>query len=76
MACTAIAIRAASAACSWTAIIALRSFGSRVARPAIARPSITDSEISASATMPEARLASHQAYSIGSRPVMPPPPWA
>ena len=70
---TAIAISPASAACSWTESIARRSFGSRETRPAIASPSVTESVISASATSPEARLASHQPYSIGSRPVMPSP---
>ena len=50
----------------------------RAAQPGRARrgrPSpgrATDSVISASATSPDARLASHQPYSIGSRPVMPP----
>ena len=58
--CTAIAIRPASAACSWVAISVFASPGFWNARPAIARPTPTESVISASATSPEARLASHQ----------------
>ncbi len=37
---------------------------------AIAKPSATEIPISASATTPDARLASHQTISIGSRCVM------
>ena len=70
---TAMAIRPASALCSWTAISTRGSPGLRATRPAIARPTVTDSVTSASATIPEARLASHQPNSIGSRPVMRPP---
>ena len=58
---TAIATRAASAACSWIAIRIRGRPGLRNALAAIASPIATDSAISTSATMPEARLASHQA---------------
>ena len=60
MPCTAIAIRPASAACSWVAISVRARPGFWNARPAIASPTPTLSVISASATSPEARLASHQ----------------
>ena len=66
--CTAIAIRPASAACSCSAISLLREArASGTRRPAIASPTPTESVISASATSPDAREASHQPYSIGSR---------
>jgi hypothetical protein len=58
--CTAIAISPPSAACSCSAISFLASPGVWNARPAIARPTPTESVISASATSPLARLASHQ----------------
>ena len=71
---TAIAISPASAACSWTAGEHPRQPGlaDGLARPS-RRPSVTENVISSSATIPDARLASHQPNSIGSRPVTPPP---
>ena len=41
---------------------------------AIARPMRTEHETSANAVTPDARLASHQAWAVGSGAVMRPPP--
>ena len=60
MPCTAIAISPASAACSCSAISFCASPGFWNARPAIASPTPTESVMSASATSPDAREASHQ----------------
>jgi hypothetical protein len=58
MPCTAIAIRPASAACSWTAASVRLSFG--LSLVAISSPMITDRVMSPRAIRPDARLASHQ----------------
>ena len=66
--CTAMATSAASAACSWTAIRTRGRPGFWNAFAAIPSPIVTDAAMRTSATMPDARLASHHPNSIGSRP--------
>ena len=60
-----IAASAISAMCSCRRATARLSPGRRTHLRAIARPSSTDSEISASATIPDARLISHQMSAAG-----------
>ena len=54
------ATRAARAVCSWTAVMIRAGPGLRMILPAIVSPRPTEIVTSASATKPEARLASHQ----------------
>ena len=65
-----MATRPASAVCSWSALSLRPTPGRRRTLPAIVSPIATEAVISARATTPEAREASHQPYCGGSGPVM------
>ncbi len=67
---TAIATSPTSAVCRCTAMSARERRGWRETRPAIARPTATDSVMQSSATIPAAREASHHPCSAGSGPFM------
>ena len=56
-----MATSAVRAVCSWIAVRTRGSPGLRAKRPAMVKPRPTEIVTSASATIPEARLASHQA---------------